>query len=257
MVLHAIAGIACVIHPEVWPWAVAVVLGNHGVLAAAVFWPRGSLLGANVVRLPERSVQRGEVSLTFDDGPEPDITLRVLDLLDRYRMKASFFCIGKKVSAQPDMAAEIARRGHSVENHSYHHSSAFAFYGISRLGRDIDATQATIAAATGRPPGFFRAPAGFRNPLLDPVLAWRGLHYVSWTRRAYDTVGRDPGAVLRRLTDGLAPGDVLLLHDGARNRTTLGEPMVLAVLPALLERIRERGLQSVTLRAAFDDELRS
>ena len=250
------AGITCVIHPEAWPWVVTGLLANHGVLSAAVLWPRGSLLGANVVRLPERSVQRGEVSLTFDDGPEPDITPRVLDLLDRYQMKASFFCIGKKVSAQPDIVAEIARRGHSVENHSYHHSSAFAFYGISRLAREVDATQTKIAAATGRLPGFFRAPAGFRNPLLDPVLAWRGLRYVSWTRRGYDTVENDPDAVLRKLTEGLAPGDVLLLHDGARNSTTQGQPMVLAVLPALLERIRERGLKSVSLRAAFDDESR-
>ena len=256
MALHVIAGITCVIHPEAWPWVLLVLVGNHAVLSGAVLWPRSSLLGANVVRLPERSARRGEVSLTFDDGPEPEITPRVLDLLDRYQMKASFFCVGRKVSARPEIVKEIARRGHSVENHSYHHSSAFAFYGLSRLAREIDAAQTTIADATGRLPGFFRAPAGFRSPMLDPVLARRGLHYVSWTRRAYDTVRSDPGAVLRKLTDGLAAGDVLLLHDGAHNTTTQGEPMVLAVLPALLERIRESGLKSVTLRTAFDNESR-
>ena len=200
---------------------------------------------------PASSAEGGRIVLTFDDGPDPDVTPQVLDLLDRYRMKASFFCIGEKAAAYPAIVREIARRGHSVENHSHGHAHAFAFYGIGRLAREVDVAQAVIAALTGRAPAFFRAPAGFRSPLLDPVLAMRGLHYASWTRRCYDTVCRDPRVALARLTGGLAAGDILLLHDGGYARTHDGEPMVLEILPSLLEKLANEGLRSVALPDSF------
>jgi peptidoglycan-N-acetylglucosamine deacetylase len=248
--LHAAAAVVVVAQPALWPWALGGVAANHLLLSAAVLWPRGRLLGPNLVRLPAAAAARNEVSLNFDDGPDPEVTPRVLDLLDRYQAQASFFCVGRKAAAHPKLVREIARRGHSVENHSYHHPHAFAFYGLGGLRREVDETQALVAGLAGRAPEFFRAPAGFRSPLLDPVLARRGLRYVSWTRRGFDTVQRDPAAVLRRLTRGLAAGDVLLLHDRAYRRTPDGEPLVLAVLPALLERLAAAGLKSVSLPAA-------
>jgi peptidoglycan-N-acetylglucosamine deacetylase len=119
------------------------------------------------------------------------------------------------------------------------------------LGRDVEATQSIIGGITGRPPRFFRAPAGFRSPLLDPVLAKRGLHYVSWTRRGYDTVCCDPRVTVDKLTRGLAAGDVLLLHDGSSARTAEGQAMVLAVLPSLLDKVRNERLKSVALPDCF------
>jgi peptidoglycan/xylan/chitin deacetylase (PgdA/CDA1 family) len=121
------------------------------------------------------------------------------------------------------------------------------------LRREVDAAQAAIAGITGRAPAFFRAPAGFRSPLLDPVMAACGLHYVSWTRRGFDTVHGNADAVLQRLTRGLGPGDILLLHDGASARARDGEPVVLAVLPALLDRLAASGLKPVTLPDACRD----
>lgn len=254
MMLHVAGAIVLAVQPALWPWALGGLVGNHLVLIAAVLWPRGRLLGPNLIRLPATAVGRHEVSLTFDDGPDPEVTPRVLELLDRYQAKASFFCIGEKAATFPETVKEIARRGHSVENHSYRHPRAFAFYGISRLQREVESTQAVIAGITGRTPGFFRAPAGFRNPFLDPVLAKRGLCYVSWTRRGYDAVRRNPARVLQRLTRGLSAGDVLLLHDGAHARTDAGEPLVLAVLPALLDQLAARGLKSVSLPTACNDD---
>lgn len=253
MVLHAACAVALAGEPAWWLWILGLLAGNHLVLSIGVLIPRGSLLGPNIVRLPPSAAARGEVSLNFDDGPDPDITPRVLDLLDRYQAKASFFCVGTKVAAFPELAREIARRGHSVENHSHSHSHAFAFYGWSALRRQVEAAQQAIAAAAGRPPQFFRAPAGFRSPLLDPILARRGLRYVSWTRRGYDTVSSDPAAVLSRLTRGLAAGDVLLLHDGCRRKAVDGEPLVLAVLAGLLERLQQAHLKSVPLPDAYRD----
>jgi peptidoglycan/xylan/chitin deacetylase (PgdA/CDA1 family) len=248
--LHAAAGAIVVMQPALWPWSLGAVAGNHLLLAAAVLWPRGRVLGPNLTRLPASAASRGEVSLNFDDGPDPEVTLRVLEMLDRHGARASFFCVGVKAAAHPEIVREIARRGHSVENHSHRHPHAFAFFGMRGLRREVGAAQAVIASLAGRAPEFFRAPAGFRSPLLDPVLAGSGLRYVSWTRRGFDTVDGNPEAVLARLTRGLAAGDVLLLHDGARARTRAGEPVVLAVLPRLLERIAAAGLKSVPLPVA-------
>lgn len=253
MLLHAAAVLTVVMQPALWPWALGAVAGNHLLLTAAVFWPRGRVLGANLVRLPAAAAARNEVSLTFDDGPDPEVTPRVLELLDRHQAKASFFCVGEKAAAHPHIVKEIARRGHSLENHSHHHSSAFAAYGPIRLRRELESAQALLAGITGRTPRFFRAPMGLRSPLLDPVLARCGLRYVSWTRRGFDAIHRDPVQVLRRLAGGLAAGDILLLHDSGYSRTRDGTPVVLAVLPALLARMKAKGLRSVTLAAGLGD----
>lgn len=247
MALHASAAVVLVASPWEWVWVTAVVATNQLLLIAAILSPRGSLLGRNVVRLPESAVQRGEISLTFDDGPDPQLTPRVLDMLDRHQAKASFFCVGERAAACPELTREIVRRGHSVENHSYRHRHSFALMGLSSLRREVCAAQETLAAITGRPPAFFRAPAGFRSPFLEPILAALGLCYVSWTRRGFDATGKDPGRILGRLTQGLAAGDVLLMHDSA--------PVVLEVLPELLMRTEALGLKPVSLVAAFTGQL--
>lgn len=254
MLVLATCAATAAAQPALWPWALGAVAGNLLLLTAAVFWPRGRLLGANVVRLPAAAAVRKEVCLTFDDGPDAEVTPQVLDLLDRHQAKASFFCVGEKAAAHPDIVREIVRRGHSVENHSLRHSHAFAFYGMHRLRREVQSAQAVIGQITRQVPAFFRAPMGLRSPLLDPVLARCGLRYVSWTRRGLDTVDRNPQRVLRRLAGALAAGDILLLHDCGSSRTSDDDtPMVLAVLPALLQRIKARGLTSVTLPVALDD----
>jgi peptidoglycan/xylan/chitin deacetylase (PgdA/CDA1 family) len=250
VVMLVAALLVLALRPALWPWALGVVAGTLLLLTAAVFWPRTQILGPNLVRLPATAAARNEVCLTFDDGPDPDVTLRVLDMLDRHHARASFFCVGEKAAAHREIVREIARRGHSVENHSQRHCHAFALYGMGSLRREVEEAQAVIARITGRTPEFFRAPVGLRSPLLDPVLPGLGLRYVSWTRRGFDTVDGNAAAVLRRLTRGLAAGDVLLLHDGARARTREGEAVVLAVLPGLLERLAAAGLKSVPLPVA-------
>lgn len=254
LLLHVAGAAMLVFQFALWPWVLGGLVANHLLLSAAVLWPRGRVLGPNRLRLPPSAAARNEVSLNFDDGPDPGVTPRVLDLLDRHHARASFFCIGEKAAAFPELVREIARRGHSVENHSHSHSGAFAFYGPWRLRREVDAAQAAIAGVTERTPAFFRAPAGFRSPMLDPVMASRGLQYVSWTRRGFDTVDGDAGRVLRRLTRGLAPGDILLMHDSGSACARDGEPVVLAVLPALLDRLAASGLKPVTLPEGCRDE---
>ena len=243
------AGLSAAAVPGALPWALGAVLANHALLTAAGLWPRSAWLGPNVTRLPATAV--ASVAITIDDGPDPEVTPQVLDLLATQGTRATFFCIGQRVREQPALVRRIIAAGHSVQNHSLHHRHHFSLSGPAALAREIGDAQAVLADVTGVRPHCFRAPAGLRNPLLDPVLHRLGLHLVSWTRRGYDTREADPGRVAARLLRGLAAGDILLLHDGHARRSASGQPVLLQVLPGVLQRVRQAGLHTVTLGDAL------
>ena len=248
---HLLAVGVALWYPTWAAWALAGVVVNHLVLTAAVLWPRGAWLGPNLVRLPTASVQRGEIAITIDDGPDPAVTPQVLDQLDRAGARATFFCIAEQVARHPALAREILARGHDLQNHTATHRHTFSLLGPRGTAVELQRAQQLILQVTGHRPTCFRAPAGFRNCFLDPVLHRLGLRLVSWTRRGFDTREADPQRVLVRLTRGLAAGDILLLHDGHASRTADGQAVILAVLPALLARCADAGLRTVTLGAAL------
>jgi peptidoglycan/xylan/chitin deacetylase (PgdA/CDA1 family) len=241
---------AALARPGAWPWALGAVAVNHLVLVACGLVPRSTLLGPNWTRLPDPAATRGCVAVTIDDGPDPDVTPRVLALLDEFGAKATFFCIGERVARHPELAREIVRRGHAVENHTEHHRYDFSLLGPRTIAHEIEQAQQTIGAVIGAQPLFFRAPAGLRNPFLQPVLARLGLRLASWTRRGFDTVERDPARVLAKLERDLRAGDILLLHDGHAAATRCDTPVILEVLPRLLATLREASLSAITLRSA-------
>ena len=173
----------------------------------------------------------------------------MLDLLDGAGARATFFCIGRRAEAHPELAAEIVRRGHRLGNHTFNHPMSFALYAPGAMTREIARAQEALEPAGGPPPELFRAPAGIRNPGLDPVLWRAGLTLASWTRRGYDAVERDAARITRRLLAGLMPGDVLLLHDGSAARAGGSNPVVLEVLPRVLQALAERRLKAVALTA--------
>lgn len=250
--LHATALAGAALAPELWPWALGAVAANQAAITAGGLLPRSRLLGPNWTRLPDASAARGEVALTFDDGPDPEVTPRVLEILGRRGARASFFCIGERASRHPRLVRGLVEAGHAVENHTLRHRHDFAFLGPRRYRAEIGAAQARLAELAGRAPRFFRAPAGLRNPLLQPALSRLDLQLVSWTRRGFDTRNRDPQAVLGRLLRGLAAGDILLLHDGHAARTARGAPVVLEALPPLLDALEAARLRPVTLAAALE-----
>lgn len=249
--LHAGALALVLARPSAWPWAVGAVIADHALLTAAGLTPRSRLLGPNWTRLPAAATGRREIAITVDDGPDPRITPRVLDLLDEHGAKATFFCIGERVQRHAALAREMVRRGHSVENHSHRHLNYFSFLGPRALVAEIERAQDTIAITTGQHPLFFRAPAGLRSPFLDPVLSRLGLRLASWTRRGFDTVSARAEAVLGKLTRGLAAGDILLLHDGHAAVTGKGVPVIQEVLPRLLQALAAAELTPVTMRTAL------
>lgn len=248
--LHAATLAAIAVQPATWPWALGAIAANHAALAVSGLMPRSTLLGPNVRRLSAAAAARGEIALTFDDGPDPEITPRLLDMLDAHGAKATFFVVGERARRYPQLIRETVRRGHAVENHTDTHSVHFPWHGSQRLMREIDRAQHSIADACGVTPIFFRAPMGFRTPLLEPVLARLGLHLASWTRRGFDTVERDVRTVVRRLSANLAGGDVLLLHDGVAVLAACRSSAI-DCLPAVMAQMHDRGLRSITLRTAY------
>ncbi len=251
MLLLIGATLVTVWQPKLWPWTVGAVCLNHLLLTAAGLWPRSKVLGQNFISLPPRAAAQGAVAITIDDGPDPEVTPRVLDILDLHDAKATFFCIGELAERHPELCREIVRRGHTVENHSQFHNHLFSLFGPKRIFQEIQLAQTVLSGITGQTPRFFRPSAGLRNPFLDPVLARVGLHLVSWSKRGFDTRETDADNVFKRLAHNLKGGDILLLHDGNAARTPDGTPVILDVLPRLLDEIAQARLQTVTLRSSL------
>jgi chitin deacetylase len=215
------------------------------MLAAAGLWPRSTLLGPNILRLPGT---RPEVAITIDDGPDPEVTPQILDILTELDVPATFFCIGAKVEKYPALARRIVEQGHHIENHSMTHRHSFSLMGWTAIKKELVLAQRVITDTTGRQPQFFRAPAGLRNPFLDPVLHQLDLRLASWTRRGFDTRTRDVQAVMRRLLRNAGAGDILLLHDGNAARSGNGLPVIVQVLPQLIRALTNEGnLRAVRL----------
>lgn len=248
--LHVLILLMVVIKPAIWPWALAIVIANHALISMIGLWPRSQWLGQNWTHLPDAAVARNEIALTIDDGPDPVVTPQVLDILQHYQVKATFFCIGNKAARYPDLCREIVSRGHAVENHSQQHRHNFSLLGQAGFVQEIQAAQHAITEITGSPPQFFRAPAGLRNPFLDPALHRLGLRLASWTVRGFDTRTNNVEKVKARLLRGLYAGSILLLHDGNSARTSAQVPVIIEVLPALLESAAAQNLRFVTLREA-------
>jgi len=216
--LHAAAAGGALLYPPAWAVAAGAVLANHLVLAGAGLRPRSRLLGPNWTGLTAATRARGEIAITLDDGPNPEVTPEVLDILDDFDARASFFVVGRRLQHHMDLRREILRRGHALENPSHGHRSDFALLGPTGLRREIQDAQQAIAAAGGEA-RYFRAPAGVRNPLLEGQLRRQGLELVSWTRRGFNTAGRKGDRVHPRLTRELDAGDIVMLHDGHGGRT--------------------------------------
>jgi peptidoglycan/xylan/chitin deacetylase (PgdA/CDA1 family) len=211
-----------------WPWGLLGGTAIAATLCWAVLRPNCQWLGDVVWR---RDVP--EILITLDDGPDPQDTPALLDLLDQHGRKAVFFMIGEKVAAYPELAREVVRRGHEIGNHTMSHPQAsFWCAGPRRTRREIEECQRVIEEVTGARPKWFRAPVGHRNFFTHPVADELGLQVMAWSSRGYDAVEKDVNKALGRIQSQLTAGDIVLLHEAT--------PIAAELLKRVLEEVKTR-----------------
>ena len=205
-----------------WRIGLPLMLASHLLVLWGVLWPRSALFAPVLHGMPTRE---RDVWLTIDDGPSGD-TRRILDLLDVYGARATFFVVGERALERPEDVREIVRRGHGIGNHSMSHpSGTFWALGPRALDRQVAQAQEAITRVCGVLPCWFRAVVGMANPFLSLALKRHGLARVAWNARGFDAVRPDPGIVVDRVMRGLRPGAIILMHEGAahgRNVEAMG-----------------------------------
>lgn len=167
------------------------------------------------------------VALTFDDGPTPGITEEVLSILKENNTPATFFLIGNQISDNVSIVNQILADGHLVGNHSFSHSNRIGFFRSAKFKEEIVSTNEVLQSVTGKAVNWYRPPFGVSNPIIAKEVTELGMDVIGWNIRTYDTVRKDPEAILKAVKGGLCPGSVILLHDrfeysGAALRLILG-----------------------------------
>jgi peptidoglycan/xylan/chitin deacetylase (PgdA/CDA1 family) len=223
-------------------FGVAGVCAAGGLFAWGALAPESQLFGSTLQRLKDTSC----MAITFDDGPNPVVTPGILELLERYNARATFFLIGQRVRAFPRLAQEIASRGHAIGNHTETHPS-LTFLSPRRITEELELCDDAIVAATGKKPRWMRPPYGYRSPLLDGIVRRRGGAGVAmWNVAAKDWRTDAPEPVIQRLR-GARGGDIVLLHDGDHRVLEGNRGHVVKALEYWLPRWRDAGIQFVNL----------
>ena len=225
------------------------VISGAGVLAAAglisygAVSPRSQLFGRTFVASSAASRQ---LALTFDDGPNDPHTLRLLEVLAKHEVKATFFMIGRFVRERPEIARAVTQAGHVIGNHTYTHPNLF-FASGSQLARELDDCEKALADAVGEHSRLFRPPFGLRRPGTLRAVAGRGLTTVMWSVTGFDWRLPTAEAIEQRVARGLRGGDVILLHDGGHRHMGVDRAPTVAATERLVTRYKGEGYSFVTI----------
>jgi len=165
-----------------------------------------------------------KIALTFDDGPN-EYTHEVLDILDKQNIKSTFFCVGTNIDNNKDILKEINRNGHIIGNHTWSHHKWFDFFPSKKMKKDIVKNAELIYQQTGKKVKLFRPPYGVTNPPLKKAIANLNYHTIGWSIRSLDTI-KKPEKVIRKLTQKISPGDIILLHDNRKEITQILESFI-------------------------------
>lgn len=186
------------------------------------------------------------VSITFDDGPNPEFTPKVLRLLKEHGAKATFFCIGQHIKNHPKIMKQILADGHSVGNHTYSHSKFFGFFNSEKVTDELRKTISIVKDLTGLNMYLYRPAFGVTNPQIEKAVSDLGLHSIGWSVRSLDTTPRSANSVFNRIATKVSKGDIILLHDTSEK--------TIAVLERLLVFLRKKNLQSVPVERLLEIE---
>ena len=221
------------------PLAIGVLFASHMLILYPTLSPNSRWLGSVVSRF---ATNRREVWLTIDDGPDPDDTEAILDLLDEFAARATFFVKGKSAETYPDLLQAIADRGHSLGNHSFTHPlGSFWCLPPASIAREIDLASDAIERISGTRPTLFRAPVGHKNPFVHALLDERGMTLVGWSARGWDTVS-SPAVAATRVMRGVKPGSIVLLHQGTGDSS---DSESLSCIRQVLRRLADEGYRCV------------
>ncbi len=186
-----------------------------------------------------KTTEKNEIALTFDDGPNPEYTPQVLDLLGQHKAKATFFCIGQHIEKHPELFKRIITEGHSVGNHTYSHSKSFGFFSTKKVTDELNRTIALVKNRTGKQMNLYRPAFGVTNPMIEKAVNQLNIISIGWSVRSLDTTERSETIILDRITSKISKGDVVLLHDTSQK--------TINVLERLLLFLQEKDLKSVAV----------
>jgi peptidoglycan-N-acetylglucosamine deacetylase len=195
---------------EAWGVGSAALTLGLGACAYGMLAPNSKLFGPVIGRGPREGKA---LYLTFDDGPSPSATDRILDTLDAHRVPAAFFLLGRHVRMHPDLASRLAGSHHVIGNHTQRHPKLH-LRGRRFIETELRAAHAAITDVVGRTPRAFRAPHGLRNPIVHAVARDLGYDVFGWTLGVWDSDRPGAEEIRRRVRRGLCSGAIILLHDG-------------------------------------------
>jgi peptidoglycan/xylan/chitin deacetylase (PgdA/CDA1 family) len=194
-----------------------------------------------VVRLSAPPSGAKVVALTFDDGPWPGSTEKILSILERYNVKATFFMLGKQASSKPALAKKVVAAGMALGNHTINHPNLTKL-SASAIAKQVQGAESQILAASGARPKYFRPPGGAMNSAVAAELARDDLKLVEWGIDTEDWKKPGVSSIVARCVGGVRPGVVILMHDGGGDRSQTA-----AALPMVIEQLRAKGYVFVTL----------
>lgn len=192
-----------------------------------------------------KSISKGNstgnnIALTFDDGPHPELTLKVLELLKNFNAKATFFCIGKNIKNHPEVLLKIIENQHTIGNHSFSHSTKIDFNNKENWLDEINLTNKEIEKIIGKKPQFFRPPFGVTTPHLAKAIHETNHKVIGWNVRSFDTVSnQNPDKIVSRILSKAKPGSIILLHDHLAG--------IVPILEQLLPELQKRNFNFVTV----------
>jgi peptidoglycan/xylan/chitin deacetylase (PgdA/CDA1 family) len=225
----------------IFPAAVGLTLAGSVVHGA--FHRNSKVFGPVLGHLPTRE---REVALTFDDGPNPDATPRILDTLGELGVLATFFVLGRHAERWPDIVHRAVAEGHQLGNHGYFHRKLHLkspFY----VKRDLGLGKRAIERAGAHTPRFFRAPHGFRSPWVSAIAGSMGERTIGWSLGVWDSDQPGVTTIVDRTMEGVRPGSIVLLHDGDGYNADGNRLQTAAALPRIINGLRDRGYEFVTL----------
>ena len=217
--------------------AISLYALGTGVMLYLLFNPRNQWLVTNRSQVE----QEGCVALTFDDGPDPVDTPRLLDLLREKNVKATFFVVGQRAERHPEIVRRAWEEGHLIANHTWSHPPLFCFLLPRRLRAEIERGTECINRICGVRTRYFRSPVGLRHPLLRSALEREGLEFISWRIRSCDTIIKKSDSLARHILNHVASRDIILMHDRLPN----GTHVLFEALPGVIDELKRRGFKFV------------